>query len=61
MASTPTPLRRSRNASCVRGIPLGRAGENDDIAGAAQFLASDAASWVSGAVIDVNGGSSYTL
>ena len=36
--------------------PLGRIGEPDDIAGAVVFLASDAASWVTGETWGVNGG-----
>ena len=36
--------------------PLGRIGEPDDIAGAVVFLASDAASWVTGELWGVNGG-----
>lgn len=38
-------------------IPLGRIGTPQDIANAALFLASDAASYITGATIDVNGGS----
>jgi 3-oxoacyl-[acyl-carrier protein] reductase len=38
-------------------IPVGRLGEPDDIASVASFLASDDAAFVTGAVIDVNGGS----
>jgi 3-oxoacyl-[acyl-carrier protein] reductase len=41
----------------VRSIPLGRAGEPADIAAAVLFLCSEAAAHVSGAVLDVDGGS----
>ena len=37
-------------------IPLGRMGSTDDIAGVVAFLISDAASYVTGAVIPVDGG-----
>lgn len=37
-------------------IPLNRFGTPDDVAGAALFLASDLSAFVTGAVIDVNGG-----
>ncbi len=36
--------------------PLGRVGEPEDIARAALFLASDDASWITGAVLPVDGG-----
>jgi NAD(P)-dependent dehydrogenase (short-subunit alcohol dehydrogenase family) len=42
-------------ASC---IPLPRPGEVDDIANAAVFLLSDLASWITGQVINVDGGQS---
>jgi 3-oxoacyl-[acyl-carrier protein] reductase len=37
-------------------IPLGRFGSVDDVAGTIEFLASDAASYITGAVIPVDGG-----
>jgi 3-oxoacyl-[acyl-carrier protein] reductase len=40
----------------LRGIPLGRVGEPDDVAGVIAFLASDAASYITGVTLDVNGG-----
>jgi NAD(P)-dependent dehydrogenase (short-subunit alcohol dehydrogenase family) len=39
-----------------RWYPLGRVGEPEDIANAALFLASDEAAWVTGAVLNVDGG-----
>lgn len=39
----------------VKTIPLGRAGEADDVAEAFLFLASDRASYISGAVLSVDG------
>jgi NAD(P)-dependent dehydrogenase (short-subunit alcohol dehydrogenase family) len=40
----------------VESYPLGRLGEPDDVAGAAVFLASEAAGWITGQTIVVDGG-----
>jgi NAD(P)-dependent dehydrogenase (short-subunit alcohol dehydrogenase family) len=40
----------------TKGIPLGRLGNAEDVAGIYLFLASDLSAYVTGAVIDVNGG-----
>lgn len=45
--------------SIIAGIPLKRAGTVDDVAGVTLFLASDLASYVTGQVIDINGGLNY--
>jgi 2-deoxy-D-gluconate 3-dehydrogenase len=45
-----------RNAAILARIPAGRWGRPDDLAGAAVFLASDAAAYVHGSVIAVDGG-----
>jgi NAD(P)-dependent dehydrogenase (short-subunit alcohol dehydrogenase family) len=37
-------------------IPLGRLGSADDVAGAVEFLSSDAAGYITGALIPVDGG-----
>ena len=42
--------------SAVASIPMGRAGSNDEVAGAVAFLASAAADYVTGEVLHVNGG-----
>jgi 3-oxoacyl-[acyl-carrier protein] reductase len=43
-------------ASMLAAIPLGRAGTDQDIAQSVAFLASDAAAYITGHVLDVNGG-----
>ncbi|MFJ8153501.1 SDR family oxidoreductase [Streptomyces sp. NPDC094468] len=45
-----------REAEIAAGLPLGRIGEPEDVAGAVLWLCSDAARWVTGADILVDGG-----
>jgi 3-oxoacyl-[acyl-carrier protein] reductase len=56
---TPRPAGTHRpeiGLEAVKKISLGRAGTAEEVASVALFLASDAASFVSGAILDVNGG-----
>ncbi|MCY3976753.1 MAG: SDR family oxidoreductase, partial [Chloroflexi bacterium] len=43
-------------AHLLKGIPLNRLGETEDIVGPAVFLASDAAAFVTGTLLPVDGG-----
>ncbi len=49
-------LNDTQKAKIAEQIPLGRIGQPDDVAGAVVYLASDAAAWVTGATLHVNGG-----
>jgi NAD(P)-dependent dehydrogenase (short-subunit alcohol dehydrogenase family) len=42
--------------AAARGAPLGRAGQPDDFVGPALWLASEAAAWVTGVLLRVDGG-----
>jgi meso-butanediol dehydrogenase / (S,S)-butanediol dehydrogenase / diacetyl reductase len=43
-------------AEWVRGIPMGRAGSGEDVAGLVTFLASEDATYITGQTINVDGG-----
>ncbi len=43
-------------AQFLSGIPIGRMGQPEDIAGPTVFLASDASAWITGALIPLDGG-----
>jgi meso-butanediol dehydrogenase/(S,S)-butanediol dehydrogenase/diacetyl reductase len=40
----------------MRGIPMGRAGTGEDVAGPVTFLASDDAAYITGQTVNVDGG-----
>ena len=45
-----------KRAEILRGIPLGRLGKPEEVAAAAAFLASGEAGFITGEVLDLNGG-----
>jgi 3-oxoacyl-[acyl-carrier protein] reductase len=49
-------LRAEIVAERVKDIPLGRVGQPSEVAGAALFLVSDLASYVTGITVEVAGG-----
>jgi hypothetical protein len=51
-----THERKARYRRALALHPLGRLGTPDDVAGAAFFLASDDASWITGVLLPVDGG-----
>lgn len=58
LASVLTP---ETETAMLRHTPLARLGEPDDVARAAQFLCSSAASWISGQILTVSGGGRQEL
>jgi 3-oxoacyl-[acyl-carrier protein] reductase len=49
-------MSEARRAEVLAGIPLKRYGTAEEVAGAALYLASPAAAYVSGVVLPVDGG-----
>ena len=49
-------LKEEQKTQITQGIPLGRIGSRREVAAAVRFLASEEASYITGNVIDVNGG-----
>jgi 3-oxoacyl-[acyl-carrier protein] reductase len=49
-------LKEDLRARIAAGIPLGRIGRPEEVAAAVRFLCSDEAAYITGNVIDVNGG-----
>ncbi len=50
-----------RSAKVLERIPLRRWGEADDVAGVVTFLASDAAAYVTGCTIPIDGGAANVI
>ncbi len=52
----PAELIKNRGQNLIDEIPLGRLGQPEEIASVIKFLMSDSASYITGQVINVDGG-----
>ena len=50
-----------RSVKVLERVPLRRWGEADDVAGVVTFLASDAAAYVTGCTLPIDGGAANTI
>ena len=53
---TATPMAKNAGQRVIDSIPVGRLGKPEEIADAALYLAGELAGFVTGEILDINGG-----